>query len=78
MNFEKIVQTNGRAIMLIALFVIVLDKFAGVSGIGASAQSTIATGVTTISDILSWVAIVIIVAIMGYFMKQNKGKSFGA
>ena len=70
MNFTKVVRENGNAIMYIALFVVVLDAFSGVSGIGATAQTTISDGVSTIADILTWVTIVILVAIMKYFMKN--------
>jgi len=75
LNFSKIVKENGHAIMLIGVFVIMLDKFSQTSGIGTAAQTTLNTGVTTISDILSWVSLVILFAIMIYFIKQmSSGK----
>ena len=79
MNFDKIVATNGKAVLLLVMFVVLLGKLANVSGIGTDAQTTATAGITTLDDILDYIIIAIIIGVFVYFFKQMGGKSgFGA
>jgi type IV secretory pathway VirB2 component (pilin) len=72
-------EVKGISLMaiVIVVFIIVLTKFKDVDGVDATLNTTIETVKGAIDEPITWIAIIIIIIVVGWLMSYLKGKKGG-
>jgi len=73
-NITSWVKSAGAAVLLVAIIVIILGKFQGVSGIGAAANTTLGSGITLIDSLMDYIEIAVLIIIGVWFFKSISSK----
>jgi len=73
-NITSWVKSAGAAVLLVAIIVIILGKFQGVSGIGNAANTTLGSGITLVDSLMDYIEIAVLIIIGVWFFKSISKK----
>jgi len=73
------VKTVGLSVLLIGIISVIIGKFKGIDSIGATANSSLESGLTLVASMIDYIEIGVLILVGAFFFaKLTKKGGFGA